>query len=131
MSETNQPVRLETSELRLTEKAAQIFKEACTSEGNSLEESYLRVGANAGGCSGYKYELDWNSPNDLKPNDTQFVSHGVKIVVDKTCLNDILGTVEIDYTDKNMVEQGFVFKQLRQGVQCGCGESFTAVKDLK
>ncbi|MBF0289056.1 MAG: iron-sulfur cluster assembly accessory protein [SAR324 cluster bacterium] len=131
MSQTNQSDWLENSELKLTEKAAQVFKEACESEGNSLDESYLRVGANAGGCSGYKYELDWNSPDDLRPNDQQFESHGVKLVVDKTCLHDILGAVEIDYTDKNMVEQGFVFKQLRQGVQCGCGESFTAVKDLK
>ena len=36
-----------------------------------------------------------------------------------------------DFSEKNMVEQGFVFEQLFTGHQCGCGESFTPVKDLK
>jgi len=39
--------------------------------------------------------------------------------------------VRIDYTSKNLVEQGFVFEQLTSGHQCGCGESFTPVRDLK
>ena len=29
-----------------------------------------------------------------------------------------------DFSDKNLVEQGFVFEQLINGHQCGCGESF-------
>ncbi len=118
------------AKLVLTEKAASIFQEACLAEGNLLEVSFLRVGANPGGCSGYRYELGWNSPEDVQETDLKFVSKGVNLVVDKTCLSEILGSVEIDYTDANMVEQGFVFKQLRDGSQCGCGESFTPVKDL-
>lgn len=114
----------------LTDKAAKIFREACQEEGKPLKDSFLRIGANPGGCSGYRYELDWNEPDDVKATDVQLYSKGVNIVVDAQCLQDILGSVEIDYTDANMVEQGFVFKQLRNGHQCGCGESFTAVKDL-
>ena len=43
----------------------------------------------------------------------------------------VADTVKIDFTDKNLVEQGFVFEQLVNGHQCGCGESFTPVRDLK
>ena len=41
----------------------------------------------------------------------------------------VLGSVEIDFQDKNLVEQGFKFRPLNAATdQCGCGESFTAVK---
>ena len=132
MSTTDQPLWAANPEARLilTEKAAQVFKEACLQEGNPIEDSYLRIDANPGGCSGYRYQLDWNSSEDVKATDLKFISNGVNLVVDKTCLTEILGAVEIDYTDANMVEQGFVFKQLMNGHQCGCGESFTTVKDL-
>lgn len=117
--------------LQMTEKAARIFKEACDAEGNTLEESYLRIDANPGGCSGYRYELDWNSAEQIQDSDVVFQSNEVNLVVDETSLKDVLGSVEIDYTDGNMVEQGFVFKLLRNGQQCGCGESFTPVKELR
>jgi len=133
MSTTNQTAgTAQTAEAKLilTEKAASVFQESCLAEGKPLEVSFLRVSANPGGCSGYRYELGWNSSEDVQETDLKFVSNGVNLVVDKTCLSDILGSVEIDYTDANLVEQGFVFKQLRTGSQCGCGESFTPVKDL-
>ncbi len=55
----------------------------------------------------------------------------LRIGVDREALIDILGPIRIDYSDKNLVEQGFVFEQLINGHQCGCGESFTPVRDLK
>ena len=134
MSDTNQShwfSKHYQAQVVLTEKAAEIFKQSCLEEGKGLEESFLRIDANPGGCSGYRYELDFNTLDEIKAEDEKFVSHGVNIVVDKTCLTEILGSVEIDYADANMVEQGFVFKQLINGHQCGCGESFTAVKDLQ
>ncbi len=134
MSDTNQShwfSKHSQAKVVLTEKAAEIFKQSCLEEGKGLEESFLRIDANPGGCSGYRYELDFNTLDEIKAEDEKFVSHGVNIVVDKTCLTEILGSVEIDYADANMVEQGFVFKQLINGHQCGCGESFTAVKDLQ
>jgi len=115
----------------LTERAAQVFKEACSAEGRSLEESYLRIGAKPGGCSGWKYELEWNGPEDIHFEDLTLRSSNVLVVVERECLKMILGPVRIDYTDKNLVEQGFVFEQLVNGHQCGCGESFTPVSDLK
>ena len=115
----------------LTERAAQVFKESCQAEGLTLQDTFLRIGARPGGCSGWKYDLESNSPEDVGPNDIQILSQDVSVIVDREALTDILGPIRIDYSDKNLVEQGFVFEQLINGHQCGCGESFTPVRDLK
>ena len=115
----------------LTERAAQVFKDSCEAEGLTLQNTFLRIGARPGGCSGWKYELESNSPEDVGPNDIQILSQDVSVIVDREALIDILGPIRIDYSDKNLVEQGFVFEQLITGHQCGCGESFTPVRDLK
>ena len=115
----------------LTERAAEVFKEACEAEGSDLTETFLRIGARPGGCSGWKYELESNTAEDLGPNDVQIMSREVAVVVDREALIDVLGPLKIDFSNKNMVEQGFVFEQLTTGHQCGCGESFSPVKDLK
>ena len=115
----------------LTERAAQVFKDSCEAEGLTLQDTFLRIGARPGGCSGWKYELESNSPEDVGPNDIKILSQDVSVVVDREALTDILGAIRIDYSDKNLVEQGFVFEQLITGHQCGCGESFTPVRDLK
>ena len=115
----------------LTERAAQVFKDSCEAEGLTLQDTFLRIGARPGGCSGWKYDLESNSPEDVGPNDIQILSQDVSVIVDREALTDILGAIRIDYSDKNLVEQGFVFEQLITGHQCGCGESFTPVRDLK
>tara|TARA_B100001964_G_C13750137_1_gene387099 strand:- start:150 stop:536 length:387 start_codon:yes stop_codon:yes gene_type:complete len=115
----------------LTERAAQVFKDSCEAEGLTLQDTFLRIGARPGGCSGWKYELESNSPEDVGPNDIKILSQDVSIIIDREALTDILGAIRIDYSDKNLVEQGFVFEQLINGHQCGCGESFTPVRDLK
>ena len=115
----------------LTERAAQVFKESCQAEGLTLQDTFLRVSARPGGCSGWKYELESNSPEDVGPNDIQVLSQDVSVIVDRETLTDVLGPIRVDFSDKNLVEQGFVFEQLITGHQCGCGESFTPVRDLK
>ena len=117
--------------VELTERAAQVFKDSCEAEGLTLQDTFLRIGARPGGCSGWKYELESNSPEDVGQNDIKILSQDVSIIVDREALTDILGAIRIDYSDKNLVEQGFVFEQLINGHQCGCGESFTPVRDLK
>ena len=121
----------ELPSIMLTERAAQVFKDSCEAEGHTLQDTFLRIGARPGGCSGWKYELESNSPEDVGPNDIKILSQEVSVIVDREALIDILGPIRIDYSDKNLVEQGFVFEQLINGHQCGCGESFTPVRDLK
>ena len=117
-----------TCELKITEKAATVFKDMIADEKKNIENSYLRVGANSGGCSGWKYSLDFE--DKVKPEDLVFMQKGIKLVVDEYTLNDIIGDVEVDYKDGNLVEQGFIFKRLKHEHVCGCGESFTPIKDL-
>ena len=115
-------------ELKISEKAANIFKEMIVDENKDPENSYLRVGANSGGCSGWKFSLDFEDTVDSV--DLIFEQYDVKLVVDETILNDIIGDVEVDYKVGNLVEQGFMFKRLKYAHVCGCGESFTPVKDI-
>ena len=115
-------------ELKITEKAASVFKDMIADEKKDPENSYLRVGANSGGCSGWKYSLDFEDTVD--PIDLTFEQYDVKMVVDETILNEIIGDVEVDYRVGNLVEQGFIFKRLKYAHVCGCGESFTPVKDI-
>ena len=115
-------------ELKITEKAASVFKDMIADEKKDPENSYLRVGANSGGCSGWKYSLDFEDTID--PVDLTFEQYDVKMVVDKKILNEIIGDVEVDYKIGNLVEQGFIFKRLKYAHVCGCGESFTPVKDI-
>ena len=122
---------IELPSVILTERAARVFKDSCEAEGLTLQDTFLRIGARPGGCSGWKYDLESNSPEDVGPNDIQILSQDVSVIVDREALTDILGPIRIDFSDKNLVEQGFVFEQLITGHQCGCGESFTPVRDLK
>ena len=50
----------------LSKRAAQVFKEACSVEGKCPEQSYMRIGAKPGGCSGWKYSLDYEELKNIK-----------------------------------------------------------------
>jgi iron-sulfur cluster assembly protein len=115
--------------VQLTERAAQVIREAFTAEKVETKDGFVRIGAKPGGCSGFKYDMSFEDRSEVSGADKVFASHGINLVVDRACLTDVLGSVEIDYQDKNMVEQGFKFRALDPATgQCGCGESFQAVK---
>ena len=114
--------------VQLTEKAARIVRDAFNAEKVSPENSFVRVGAKPGGCSGFRYTLDFADSSAVTGADVVFESQGIKLVVEKSCLTDVLGSVEIDYDNTNMVEQGFKFRPLSGVHTCGCGESFEPIK---
>jgi len=124
-----EPATSETYSIELTEKAAEMIQEAFDAEKVDQERAFVRVGAHAGGCSGYMYDMDFTE--EAEPEDRVFESRGIRILVNETCLTDVLGSLQIDFRRGNMVEQGFTFQQLTTGHQCGCGESFTPVKPQK
>ncbi|MCH7862053.1 MAG: iron-sulfur cluster assembly accessory protein [Proteobacteria bacterium] len=115
----------------LTENAAKVVLEAFTDEKVDPSKAYLRIGAHPGGCSGYMFDMDYGEAEQVTGEDTVFVRHGVNIVVNSQCLNDILGSVEIDYQTGSMMERGFKFRRLINGALCGCGESFAPIKPTK
>lgn len=113
----------------ITENAAQIVRETFDAEGVDGSQALLRIGAHPGGCSGYKYDMDVTEADQVSPADRIFESLGIRIVVDENCLNEILGSIEIGFQQGKMIESGFTFRQLSTGAQCGCGESFTPIRD--
>ena len=114
-------------EVLLTENAAKVVLEAFSDEKVDPSQAYLRVGARPGGCSGYMFDMDYSEVGEITGEDTVFVRHGVNIVVNRQCLQEILGTVEIDYQAGSMMERGFKFRRQVNGALCGCGESFAPI----
>ena len=106
--------------LALTEKAAEKVKEIKAAEGIE-EQMALRLRVVGGGCSGFSYDLYFDSAQDA---DKAFDSFGVKLVVDQMSLMYLLGT-EVDYVE-GLHGAGFKFNNPNVKSTCGCGSSFSA-----
>lgn len=106
--------------ISLTERAATEVNRY--KEENKIEaETFLRVGATAGGCSGYSYQLEFDNAFDANADD-QYDCHGVKVVVDKKSLLLLEGTT-IDWHE-SLEQSGFTFDNPNVVKSCGCGSSF-------
>ena len=103
--------------ITLTEKAAQHVQSYLARRGKGVG---LRVGVRTSGCSGMAYKLEF--ADAANPEDLEFESHGVKVLVDPKSLQFIDGT-ELDYTREGLNE-GFKFNNPNEKDRCGCGESF-------
>ena len=106
--------------ISLSERAA-IEVNRYKSENNIDDETFLRVGATAGGCSGYSYQLEFDKAYDVDRDD-QYDCHGVKVVVDKKSLLLLDGTT-IDWHE-SLEQSGFTFNNPNVVKSCGCGSSF-------
>lgn len=101
-----------------TEKAAKRVTLFLKNRGKGIG---LRLGVKTTGCSGLAYKLEFV---DIKnPDDVEFESNGIKIIVDKKSLQYLDGT-ELDYS-KEGLQEGFKFVNPNVKDECGCGESFT------
>jgi len=116
-------------ELKITEKAQKVFLESLKAEGLDPHKTYLKVGAKAGGCSGWTFTLETTDTRTAA--DSAFFHGDVRLIINQVQLHTIIGSLEVDYNDANLVEQGFVFKRLGTGQMCGCGESFTPINSNK
>ena len=101
----------------LTEKAATHVQDYIAKRGKGVA---LRIGVRTSGCSGFAYKLEF--ADAVNPDDHQFESHGVKVVVDPKSLPFVDGT-QLDYTREGLNE-GLKFSNPNVKDQCGCGESF-------
>ena len=101
----------------LTEKAASHVQGFIAKRGKGVA---LRIGVRTSGCSGFAYKLEF--ADQVNPDDAQFESHGVKVVVDAKSLPFVDGT-QLDYT-REALNEGFKFSNPNVKDQCGCGESF-------
>jgi iron-sulfur cluster assembly protein len=101
----------------LTEKAATHVQNYIARRGKGVA---LRIGVRTSGCSGFAYKLEF--ADAVNPEDHQFESHGVTVVVDPKSLPFLEGT-QLDYTREGLNE-GFKFSNPNIKDECGCGESF-------
>ena len=72
------------------------------------------------GWSGLAYKLEY--ADDGRAEDTQFESHGGRVIVDPKSLPYLDGT-ELDFAREGLNE-GFRFNNPNVRDSCGCGESF-------
>ena len=103
--------------ITLTETAANHVRSYLARRGKGVG---LRVGVRTSGCSGMAYKLEF--ADVVNPEDHQFESRGVKVIVDPKSLPYLTGT-ELDYAREGLNE-GFKFRNPNVKDECGCGESF-------
>lgn len=106
--------------ITLTDTAAVKVKELLEAEGAT--DMALRVAVRPGGCSGFSYEMFFDS--DITEEDQQ-ASYGeaVKVVVDAASAQLLQGAT-LDYKD-GLNQAGFNIINPNATRSCGCGQSFS------
>ena len=96
-------------------KVAQLLAEE---EGEDLA---LRVAVKPGGCSGYSYEMFFDT--EVMPDDVVREFGAVKVVVDSASAELLVGST-LDYSD-GLQGAGFNIVNPNATRTCGCGSSFS------
>ncbi len=103
-----------------------LSEEATTRVGQLIEAEdeeglALRVAVRPGGCSGYSYEMFFDS--EINSDDvTKEYGAGVKVVVDQSSAMLLEGAT-LDFKDG--LESGFAINNPNAQRTCGCGQSFS------
>ena len=105
--------------ITLTDDAATKVGALLEQEGE--EDLALRVAVRPGGCSGFSYEMYFDS--DFADDDTTMSYEGVKVVVDASSAMLLEGAT-LDYKD-GLQETGFSINNPNAQRTCGCGSSFS------
>jgi iron-sulfur cluster assembly protein/iron-sulfur cluster insertion protein len=104
----------------LTSSAAAKVKELVASESDG--EMALRLGVKRSGCSGYAYDMFFDSVID--PTDIVSETDGVKVVVDAESVSMVTGAT-VDFKDDGLSGAGFAIENPNVSGTCGCGKSFS------
>jgi iron-sulfur cluster assembly protein/iron-sulfur cluster insertion protein len=105
--------------ITLTDNAATKVKQLIEAEGD--EQLALRVAVRPGGCSGFSYEMFFDS--DVAPDDVLDTYGEVKVVVDPSSAQ-LLSGATLDYKD-GLEQSGFAITNPNAERTCGCGQSFS------
>ena len=104
----------------LTDSAVDKVKGLIADEG-SEEELVLRVAVRPGGCSGFSYEMFFDT--DVADDDIKSVRDGVTVVIDPASQQHLKGAT-LDYKD-GLQGAGFHITNPNAERSCGCGQSFS------
>jgi iron-sulfur cluster assembly accessory protein len=105
--------------IALTDNAATKVAELITAEGD--DNLALRVAVRPGGCSGFSYEMFFDT--DVAVDDLTLEKDGVKVVVDPSSAQLLTGAT-LDYKD-GLQQAGFSIANPNAQRTCGCGNSFS------
>jgi len=115
---TNEPTT-QAQPVLLTSAAAAKVQELVTAEGD--ESMALRLAVRPGGCSGFSYEMYFDS--EIDESDIVGITDGVRVVVDAESAKMVSGA-SIDFKDMGLQGGGFAIENPNQERSCGCGQSF-------
>jgi iron-sulfur cluster assembly accessory protein len=107
-----------TSDLTLSSAAARRIRAIGAAEGRPV---MLRVGVEAGGCSGFSYQFDL--VDRAETDDLTVERDGAVAVVDEMSLALLKGS-EIDFVDE-LAGAEFRVRNPNAKSSCGCGVSFS------
>ena len=107
------------SPISLSDTASAKVKELLAQEGD--DNLALRVAVRPGGCSGYSYEMFFDS--EVADDDVVRSFGGVKVVVDADSAGLLTGAT-LDYKD-SLQGGGFSINNPNASRTCGCGQSFS------
>jgi iron-sulfur cluster assembly accessory protein len=107
------------SVITLTDGAVAKVTDLLAQEGN--DALALRVAVRPGGCSGYSYEMFFDS--ELYDDDVVTTQGAVKVVVDSASAELLKGS-SLEYTD-GLQGAGFNISNPNATRTCGCGSSFS------
>ncbi len=102
----------------LTDSAVAKVKALLASEED--DDLGLRVAVRPGGCSGFSYEMFFDS--DVEEEDIAIDFDGLRVLVDPQSAKRITGAT-LDYRE-GLMEAGFSIDNPNVTRSCGCGNSF-------
>jgi iron-sulfur cluster assembly protein/iron-sulfur cluster insertion protein len=105
--------------ITLTDSAAVKVRQLIEQEGE--DGLALRVAVRPGGCSGFAYEMFFDT--DVSAEDMTAEKDGVRVVVDPSSAQLLVGA-ELDYKD-GLDKSGFEITNPNAQRTCGCGQSFS------
>ena len=105
--------------ITLTDTAVAKVKELIAAE--SEENLALRVAVRPGGCSGFSYEMFFDT--DVAADDIRSDAGGVYVVVDPSSAPLLRGAT-LDFKD-GLQGAGFSINNPNATRSCGCGQSFS------
>ncbi|MBW3610225.1 MAG: iron-sulfur cluster insertion protein ErpA [Actinomycetota bacterium] len=105
--------------LNISDSAAAKVKQLLEEEGDA--ELALRVAVRPGGCSGFSYEMYFDS--ELAGDDIKHDVAGVRVVTDPTSARMLAGAT-LEYKD-SLQGAGFAINNPNAQRTCGCGQSFS------
>lgn len=103
----------------LTDTATEKVRSLIEQEG--VADLALRVAVRPGGCSGFSYEMFFDT--DVANDDKTLDYEGVKVVVDPSSAQLLEGAT-LDYKD-GLQGAGFAIDNPNAQRTCGCGQSFS------